>query len=81
MVNADERGSSGAPDRVYCYRGRFIAVEYKRSEKEKLRKLQQKHKEWIEKAGGIHITASSWADVEPYVNLLDWSVKIYDVRV
>jgi len=43
----------GEPDITCCYKGRYIAFEVKRDEKEKARKLQEYKMSLIRKAGGI----------------------------
>jgi Holliday junction resolvase len=45
-------GSSGVPDIIVCYRGRFVAIECK-SGKNKPTDLQQKNLRDISKSGGI----------------------------
>jgi len=71
QVNADERGRKGAPDRVYCYRGRFIAVEYKRSEKEKPTPLQLEHRRQIFNAGGCWMLVWDHKQLESLLDNFD----------
>jgi hypothetical protein len=71
QVNADERGPSGAPDRVYCYKGRFIAVEYKRDMKSKPTPLQLRHFAAVLEAGGYAIIARNWEDIDMVLSSID----------
>jgi hypothetical protein len=45
-------GGSGHADRIFCYRGRFGAIEVKREGKEPT-KLQELRMEEVRKAGGV----------------------------
>jgi len=74
-VNQDERGSSGAPDRVYCYKGMFIAVEYKRSASEKASRLQLHHKDMIRSAGGKWYLIWSSEQLELEMHILEGTIN------
>jgi len=47
----------GIPDILGCVRGRFVAIELKRSEKEKPSKLQLYNLDRIKACGGISLVA------------------------
>ena len=54
----------GVPDRIFCIKGRFVAIEVKREKKFKIAPKQLEHKDKILKAGGIAIIAHSWDEVK-----------------
>ena len=54
----------GAPDRIFCINGRFVAIEVKREKMFKIAPLQLVHQQKIKEAGGIAIIAHSWKEVE-----------------
>lgn len=62
-------GTSGIPDIICCYKGRFIGIEVKRPEG-KVSKLQEVAIRKIEGAGGIAIVAFSVEDVKRLINNL-----------
>lgn len=53
---------AGIPDIIACYKGLFIGIECKVG-KNKMSDLQEKHRDEILAAGGIHILAYSLNDV------------------
>ena len=66
--NKDVAGkTSGRPDIVGCYRGRYVAIELKRPGA-KPRKIQKAYLRLIELAGGITIVAS---EIEPIAEVLE----------
>ena len=62
-------GTSGVPDVIVCYRGRFIAFETK-VEKNKTTILQQITIRKILKAGGYALVVRSVAEVKEIINAL-----------
>src|SRR5437870_2394343 len=53
-----DRAKKGIPDDILCINGHFVAFENKRSEKEKLTKLQKHTLSEIETAGGLVFEAN-----------------------
>lgn len=62
-VHGSQYMKAGIPDIICCYKGLFIGIETKVG-KNKMSKIQEKHKEEIEQSGGIHILAYSLEDVK-----------------
>ena len=62
-------GTSGIPDIICCYKGRFIGIEVKRFEG-KMSRLQEVTLKKIEAADGIAIVAYSVEDVKQFINKL-----------
>ena len=56
-------GTSGIPDIICCYKGRFVAFEVK-NEKGKLSKLQEITIEKIRKASGVAFKVTSLEEVK-----------------
>ena len=54
----------GEPDITCCYKGRYIAFELKRDEKENATKLQKYKMQCIRNAGGIALRVDSIKEVE-----------------
>ena len=54
--------STGVPDILACYKGRFIGIEVK-TPTGRLTKIQQYHIDQINKSGGIAFVATSIEDV------------------
>lgn len=54
----------GEPDITCCYKGKYVAFELKRDEKEKARKLQEYKMKLIRKAGGIAMRVDNLKQVE-----------------
>ena len=61
---------SGIPDIISCYKGLFIGIECKIG-KNKMSKLQKKHRDQILAAGGIHILAYNLEDVKKIIEKID----------
>lgn len=62
-------GTSGIPDIICCYKGRFIGIEVKRPEG-KVSKLQEITLRKIVTSGGITIIAYSTDDVREIIDKL-----------
>lgn len=56
-------GTSGIPDIICCYRGKFVAFEVK-TEQGRLSKLQEITIERIQQAGGVAAKITSLAEVK-----------------
>lgn len=56
-------GTSGIPDIICCYRGKFVAFEVK-TEQGRLSKLQEVMIERIRQAGGVAAKVTSLAEVK-----------------
>ncbi len=56
-------GTSGTPDIICCYRGKFVAFEVK-TEQGRLSKLQEITIERIQQAGGVAAKVTSLAEVK-----------------
>lgn len=56
-------GTSGIPDIIVCYKGKFLAFEVK-TEKGKLSKLQEITIEKIQKANGMAFKVTSFEEVK-----------------
>ena len=69
-------GSSGAPDFLVCYGGRFVGIECKAG-KGKPTGLQIKNLQSIEQAGGQSLIVNEF-NVVNLVNLLREGVSIYE---
>lgn len=57
---------AGIPDIICCHKGLFYGIECKVGNN-KMSDLQERHKEMIEKAGGVHILAYSLDDVKKII--------------
>jgi hypothetical protein len=63
-------GRRGIPDRLFCYRGRFLAVEFKQPGK-KATPLQAHELQQIRDAGGVAIVASDTDAIESVLDQID----------
>lgn len=63
----------GDPDFMVCIRGRFVALELKKSEKDTPRKIQLYKLREVERTGGLAITAypENWEQVKSLLRNLD----------
>lgn len=55
--------SKGTPDRLFVIRGKFVALETKRSKDYKVAKIQEKRLEEIRLAGGYGGIVKNWDEV------------------
>lgn len=69
-------GTSGVPDIVVCYKGKFIGIECKHGEN-KATALQLKHLDDIKKQGGYAfiIRESTLDTLEPFLDLIEGEQK------
>ena len=65
-------GDTGTPDRICCYRGRFLAIEWKQP-RGHLTVKQRWHLDRVIRAGGTAIVATSTADLERALDTIDYS--------
>ncbi len=70
-------GSSGIPDIVACFRGRFIAIECKATPKDQPTALQHKNLASIKDQGGIAVVINA-ENVEELKNVIN---KVVDDRL
>lgn len=65
FYKAADRSRSGIPDIIACINGTFVALELKRSEKEKATPLQLYTLDEINNAGGYQAVAcpENWAEI------------------
>lgn len=67
--NAVQR--SGVPDRLICFKGKFIALEFKREDgKGTLSKQQEIEIKKIQRSGGIAVSINNLDDVKQLFNEL-----------
>lgn len=64
-------GKKGVPDRLVCYRGRFIALEVKADATKKPTAWQAREIAAIRKAGGKSIVVHSVAQVQLLIEMVD----------
>lgn len=69
-THGHDRGRAGIPDELVCYRGRFLAVEYKQPGKHP-EPIQEWELERIRDAGGMAIVATSIDDIRQALDYLD----------
>lgn len=67
-------GTSGVPDIICCYKGRFLGLEAKLSNS-RLTRLQARALEKINRAGGIARRVESVADVKDIIAQADREAK------
>ena len=67
-------GTSGIPDIICCYRGRFLGLEAKLPEG-RLSELQKRAIDKINRAGGIACRVESVADVKRVIQRIDDEFK------
>ncbi len=70
-------GVSGVPDIVFCYNGKFGAIEVKREGKQPT-KLQQKRIEEVEAAGGLAFWGTA-ARVIPLLRMMERAYGLEDL--
>lgn len=56
--------NKGIPDILFCYKGKFGAIEVKRTNKDKPSPIQQAYINYINKIGGYAIYTNNLEDVE-----------------
>lgn len=73
-VQANGGGNKGVSDCILCYRGRFIALEFKRDLNGAygVTKPQEIRGRQVESSGGIWRAVDSLSDVEDILTDLDW---------
>jgi hypothetical protein len=55
----------GTPDALVCWRGRFIAIEYKAGDSGRLTEPQRRRLREVRAAGGIALVVRGMRDTEP----------------
>ncbi len=63
--------TNGTPDLIYCYKGRFLAIEVKAEEGGVTSKLQKRQIKLYRAAGGTAFVASSVKQVKKQLRKLD----------
>lgn len=65
LTKTQQRALRGTPDFLMCVNGRFVALELKKSSKEKPDPLQLHNLELIQKAGGVGLVVfpENWNEV------------------
>lgn len=71
-------GTSGVPDIICCYKGRFLGLEVKLPTG-KLTELQKRAIEKINRAGGIACRVESAADVQRIIAQVDEEEKQHEI--
>ena len=60
-------GKAGVPDRIVCWRGRFVGIEVKAPGKIRAQTpIQKKAQQEIEKAGGVYLLVDSVETVKEW---------------
>lgn len=70
-------GRAGVPDRIICYRGRFIGIEAKRAS-EKAKKHQKMQHDLIVAAGGLADVADCVDDVRAVIEQIDLDIDGFE---
>ena len=73
-------GTSGVPDIICCYKGRFLGLEAKLPGR-KLTSLQERAIEKINRAGGIACRVEGVADVQRVITQVDEEEKQRGIHV
>ena len=72
-------GTSGVPDIICCYKGRFLGLEVKLPTG-RLTELQKRAIHRINRAGGIACRVESVEDVGEIIALIDREKKLYTTK-
>ena len=72
-------GTSGVPDIICCYKGRFLGLEVKLPTG-RLTELQKRAINRINRAGGVARRVESVADAREIIALIDREKKLYTTR-
>lgn len=69
-VHGTNTGNTGTPDRICCYRGIYLGIEWKTA-RGRLSVKQRWHLDQIIKAGGIGVVARSVKDLSRLLDAID----------
>lgn len=78
-VHGTVAGDTGTPDRIVCYRGVFLAIEWKTA-RGWISVKQRWHLERIQRAGGRAIVATSTEDLAVALRRIDADLDHHLVR-
>lgn len=71
VVKGDANSKKGTPDRLACYRGWFMALEFKKVGGAPPTKIQQRRLQEIKDAGGFAEVITSVGSVEAILDTID----------